>query len=106
VRGIMIIRGGKMNRRDNLKKINNIAGMATSIGLLCMSLLYFFWNKEIFRRNGMLMVFTLMGISSTSRIINARYFQRDFTWQKNSADGCIVLMALSFILVEVMFFRR
>ncbi|QZY57315.1 hypothetical protein [Crassaminicella profunda] len=93
-----------MPSKKILKALNTALGWGSSIGLLSFCVYHFFIHKISVSSRFFVILWSLMGIMSLSRILDTKYFSKNPSDSVRKGDIFIVLTASVIIFLEIFIF--
>lgn len=91
-----------MISKSTFQTINKVLSWIISIVLIGFGIFHFFVHKISLTTGSNFVIFwSVLGLGGLSNIIDANFFENDFTLKKNRFDIFTVAMAILIIILEV-----
>ncbi|MGB5822908.1 MAG: hypothetical protein WBH44_02455 [Proteocatella sp.] len=83
-----------------LKKVNDVVGWIVSASMFSFWMYYFFVSKEFLKEAQFIIMWSFFGLLHGGRLIDARYFDDDFSVKKNGWDILIIAFSVFVVIIE------
>lgn len=87
--------------KASLKRINNIIQWIVTIVMIGMGIYYFFISKNMFKEMQWLIMWGGVGILNIGRLIDAKYFEDNFSLKKNWRNIIYVIVSVGIVVAKI-----